>query len=134
VAFVIMGLVSSALLVGNAALSSNPSNVFWMIFKLSSLCLLLCYLMLFPAFLILRYKEPNRPRPYRLPGGMAGAWGATVVCTVFVFGTCLLFFKPSAPTPSSPNPGFEAALLAVETLVTLAVGLLFLPRARGPKP
>ena len=132
-AFIIMGLVSSALLVGNAALSSNPSNVFWMIFKLSSLCLLICYLMLFPAFLALRYKEPARPRPYRLPGGALGAWGATVVCTLFVFGTCLLFFKPSEPSPSSPDPAFEALLLGGETLATLAIGLLcllLLPKAR----
>ena len=75
VAFVIMGAVSTALLVGNALLSSNPSNVFWMIFKLSSLCLLLCYLMMFPAFLALRHTRPDQPRPYRLPGGMPAATG-----------------------------------------------------------
>ena len=79
VAFVIMGFVATGLLVGNALLSSNPQNVFWMIFKLSSLCLLLCYLAMFPAFLVLRYKQPEKPRPYTLPGGTPAAWIVTVV-------------------------------------------------------
>jgi amino acid transporter len=123
VAFVVMGLVSTALLCGNAMLSSNPQNVFWMIFKLSSLCLLLCYLAMFPAFLRLRYTRPDTPRPYRLPGGRPGAWLATVVCWVFVFLTCLLFFRPA---PGSADPTREALLLAGETLATLLLGAAFL--------
>jgi len=125
VAFVIMGAVSTALLVGNALLSSNPSNVFWMIFKLSSLCLLLCYLAMFPAFLRLRQTHPDRPRPYRLPGGMPAAWAVTVVCWLFVFLTCLLFFKPA---PGSEDATKEALLLAGETLLTIVVGYLLIPR------
>jgi amino acid transporter len=128
VAFVVMGVVATALLAGNALLSSNPQNVFWMIFKLSSLCLLLCYLGMFPAFLVLRYKRPAQPRPYRLPGGPLGAWGATVVCWLFVFLTSLLFFKPA---PGTADPTFEASLLAGETLLTLVVGWLLIPR-RSP--
>jgi len=127
VAFVIMGAVSTALLVGNALLSSNPSNVFWMIFKLSSLCLLLCYLMMFPAFLALRHTRPDQPRPYRLPGGMPAAWGLTVVCWLFVFLTCLLFFKPA---PGSADPTKEAFLLAGETLLTIVAGFLLMPRLK----
>ena len=130
VAFVIMGWVATALLVGNALLSSNPSNVFWMIFKLSSLCLLLCYLAMFPAFLILRYRSPDAPRPYRLPGGPAGAWGATVVCWLFVFLTSLLFFKPA---PGAEQPVKEALLLGGETLLTLVVGALLVPRRARSK-
>jgi amino acid transporter len=125
VAFVIMGWVATALLVGNALLSSNPQNVFWMIFKLSSLCLLLCYLAMFPAFLVLRYTRAERPRPYRLPGGMAAAWTATVVCWLFVFLTSLLFFKPA---PGAAEPTQEALLLGGETLLTLVVGAVLVPR------
>jgi amino acid transporter len=127
VAFVIMGAVSTALLVGNALLSSNPSNVFWMIFKLSSLCLLLCYLMMFPAFLALRHRRADQPRPYRLPGGMSAAWALTIVCWLFVFLTCLLFFKPA---PGSANPTQEAVLLAGETLLTIAMGFVLMPRPK----
>lgn len=127
VAFVIMGLVATALLLGNALLSRNPQNVFWMIFKLSSLCLLLCYLAMFPAFLVLRLKRPDQPRPYRLPGGRAGAWAATIVCWLFVFLTSLLFFKPA---PGAQDPTGEALLLGGETLLTIVVGLLLVPKER----
>ncbi len=34
----------------------------------------LSYLFMFPSFLVLRYKYPNVHRPYRVPGGMVGAW------------------------------------------------------------
>jgi glutamate:GABA antiporter len=128
VAFVIMGWISTALLVGNAALSSSPSNVFWMIFKLSSLCFLISYLMVFPSFLILRYKRKDQPRPYRMPFGAPGAWLATGITTFFIAGACLLFFKPA---PNAQNASFESWLLGIETLVTLGVGLAVMPRRRG---
>lgn len=34
----------------------------------------LSYLFVFPSFLVLRYKYPNVHRPYKVPGGMVGAW------------------------------------------------------------
>jgi glutamate:GABA antiporter len=34
----------------------------------------LSYLFIFPSFIILRYKYPHVRRPYKVPGGMVGAW------------------------------------------------------------
>jgi amino acid transporter len=124
-AFVIMGLVSTALLVGNAALAQSASNVFWMIFKLSGLCFLISYLMVFPSFVILRLKRADRPRPYRMPGGAPAAWAAALVCWIFVAVSCLLFFKQA---PGAQDPLRETWLLAGETLATLVAGLLLIPR------
>jgi glutamate:GABA antiporter len=39
----------------------------------------LAYLLIFPAFLILRYRYPDVPRTYRVPGGMLGAWIVTLL-------------------------------------------------------
>jgi amino acid transporter len=128
VAFIVMGIISTLLLVGNAAFSQSASNVFWMIFKLSGLCFLISYLMVFPSFLILRYTKPDRPRPYRMPGGLPAAWAATSVCWIFIAGACLLFFKPA---PNAQRPMFEAGLLGAETLITFVVGWLLMP-SRGP--
>jgi len=129
-AFVIMGVVSTLLLVGHAALSSRAEsdNVFWMVFKLSSVCFLISYLMIFPAFLALRHRRPRQPRPYRMPGGVPAAWGAALVCTVCMAGAALLFFLPS---PAAQNPAAalrETGLLVAETLLTLAVGAAFVVR------
>jgi len=128
VAFVTMGLVSTALLVGNAALSARADNVFWMVFKLSGVCFLVSYLLLFPAFVILRHRRPRQPRPYVMPGGTAVAWAAAGFCWLFVLLSCLLFFRP-APTAADPASAVrESWLLVAETLVTAAVGLLLMPR------
>jgi amino acid transporter len=127
VAFISMGVISTLLLLGNAALSKNPSNVFWMIFSLSGVCFLISYLMVFPAFLVLRYRKPDQPRPYRLPLGAFGAWGATLICWVFIAGATLLFFLPA---PGAQNALWEKGLLAGETLLTLAAGWLLIPKAK----
>lgn len=127
VAFIVMGLVSTALLVGNALLSDSQSNVFWMTFKLSGLCLLLCYLLVFPAFLVLRKRRPNQPRPYRMPGGPGTAVVATWICTLYIAGASVLFF---APSPTSQAPLKEGLILGAETLATIVLGYLLIPRNR----
>jgi amino acid transporter len=129
VAFIVMGFVSTALLVGNALLSDSQSNVFWMTFKLSGLCLLLCYLLVFPAFLVLRRRRPQQPRPYRLPGKDGSAWLASVLCTLYIAGASVLFF---APSPTSQAPVREGLILGAETVATLVVGVLLIPRLRRP--
>jgi amino acid transporter len=126
-AFIIMGIISTLLLLGNAWLSSNASNVFWMIFSLSGVCFLISYLMVFPAFLILRLKRPDQPRSYRLPFGAFGAWSATLICWVFIVAATLLFFLPA---PGAQNALREKGLLAVETLLTLIAGWLLIPKPK----
>ena len=130
VAFVAMGILATLLLVGTAILASSATNVFWMVFKLSGLCFLISYLLAFPAFVVLRYREPEKPRPYVMPGGAPLAWASSAVCFLVILGACILFFKPS---PSSQDPVKEAWLLGVEALATLLAGLLLMPRgARRP--
>jgi len=132
-AFVAMGFVSTVLLVGGALLSSSQSNIFWMTFRMTALCLLLCYLLVFPAFLVLRKRRPEQPRPYRLPGGPAAAAIASWVCTLYIFGACVLFFVPS---PTSQAPLKEGLILGAETVATIVIGWLLIPKgkrlARGP--
>ena len=127
-AFIVMGAIATALLVGNAALSDRADNVFWMIFKLSGVCFLVSYLMVFPAFVILRRRRGDQPRPYRMPGGAPAAWAGAAFCWAFIAGATLLFFKP-APTAENPAGAVrESWLLVGETIATLAVGLLLMPR------
>jgi glutamate:GABA antiporter len=125
VAFATMGVVSTVLLIGGALFSSSQSNIFWMAFRLTALCLLLCYLLVFPAFLVLRTRRPDHPRPYRVPGGHGTATVAAWACTLYIFGACVIFF---APSPTSEAPLKEALVLGAETLVTVVVGWLLIPR------
>ena len=121
VAFLWMGVVASLLLLGNAALGAGSSNLFWMLFKLSSLCFLFTYLMVFPAFARLRRSQPERPRPYRLPGRDAVARAAAALCWAFVAAACVLFFRPS-PDADAVRAARETWLLLGECVATLAAG------------
>ncbi len=48
---------------------SPDSSLFWSFFALNLVMLLASYLPIFPAFLKLRRKDPDRPRPFKVPGG-----------------------------------------------------------------
>jgi glutamate:GABA antiporter len=130
-AFVIQGVLATALLLGNALMSARSDNVFWMVFKLSGVCFLVSYLLVFPAFVVLRYRRPDQPRPYRMPGGMAAAWAASVFCTLFVAWAIVLFFMPAPTAEDHAAAVRETWVLLAETVATLAVGLAFLPRVRS---
>ena len=108
-------------------MAQDASNAFWMIFKLSGLCFLISYLLVFPAFVLLRRQQPDEPRPYRMPGGMPAAWIAAVVCWLFIAFACALFFVPLGRR-SRRRPRRETWLLAGETIATLVVGLVLMPR------
>lgn len=129
VAFVAMGVIATLLLLGNAALGSGSANVFWMLFKLSGLCFLVSYLLVFPAFYRLRVARDAQRRPYRMPGGRRVAAAAAGICFLFVAGACVLFFRASPDAPPD-QAARETLLLGGECLATLAVGCVFALRGR----
>ncbi|MEE1296324.1 MAG: APC family permease [Bifidobacterium sp.] len=54
------------------------------------------YVLMFVAFLRLRYTQPNRPRGFKVPGGMFGAWlVACIGIAASVFGIVLAFYPPA---------------------------------------
>ncbi len=56
----------------------------------------LSYLFIFPALVVLRRKYPGAPRPYRVPGGAAGAWAAVIISELFVVVTVVTLVWPGA--------------------------------------
>jgi hypothetical protein len=52
---------------------------------------------------------------------------AAWVCTLYIFGACVLFFVPS---PTSQEPLREGLILGALTLVTIVIGVLLIPRKR----
>src|ERR1700676_217740 len=60
----------------------------------------IAYLFIFPSFLILRYKYPNVPRVYRVPGGMVGAWIVTILPFAYALVAVIFILVPSS-VPSS---------------------------------
>jgi amino acid transporter len=54
----------------------------------------MCYVFVFLALVVLRRKYPHAPRPYRVPGGMAGAWAAALITELFVVVTAITLLWP----------------------------------------
>jgi glutamate:GABA antiporter len=91
-AFVLMGVLATALTIVNYQFFVTKESVFWSIFALSSIVFLFPYVLMFPALLVLRKKRPDTPRPYTVPGGGPGAWVSVILTMAGVIGAIVLFF------------------------------------------
>ena len=89
--------------------------------QLANILYLSGYLCMFAAVIHLRYSQPDRPRPYKLPGGMVGVWivggvGFLAALTAVVFS----FIPPDQIAVGSPE-------VYVGVLVVLALVFLLFP-------
>jgi amino acid transporter len=62
-------------------LQGGESATFAVVLDIAISTTLLSYLLIFPAFIMLRRKHPDVARPFRVPGGEAGAWIVCILCT-----------------------------------------------------
>lgn len=93
------------------------------------------YLGTFPALIVLRYRRPDAPRPYRVPGGMIGAWLAGGVTTALVAYTVAVMIWPGLgvgwfgtsgnPADSLPD-GFAGQRLGYTLSQVVPLGLFLL--------
>lgn len=83
--------------------------------QLTVILYLVMYLLMFAAAIYLRYSQPNRPRPYRIPGGDIGMWivgGAGFIGSLLAF--VFSFIPPSQINVGSPT--FYVGILVALTL------------------
>jgi putative glutamate/gamma-aminobutyrate antiporter len=84
---------------------------------------LIMYMLMFAAVIRLRQTQPDRPRPYKLPFGKAGAWiigGAGFLASLLAF--VLSFFPPEQIPVGSPLE--YVGILVVLTVVFVALAFL----------
>ncbi len=81
-AAVLMGIVSSALLILYGFMSGSNEDLFWSLFAFSAVIFLLPYQGMLMAFVRMRVIDADHPRPYKIPGG-------TLVAALLA-GTCML--------------------------------------------
>lgn len=73
----------------------NVSLSYWLLSALSAQMYLLVYIMLFIAAIVLRYRRPKVPRPYRIPFKKTGMWIVTMVgLASSVFALAISFIPP----------------------------------------
>jgi len=81
------GIVATALMIMAFQITGgNAAKYFSAVLGLTISTTTISYLFILPALVKLRYSRPDVDRPYRVPGGMAGAWICSILPTFF----CLL--------------------------------------------
>jgi glutamate:GABA antiporter len=128
------GVVSSGILVLALTLTSgNAAKYFSATLGLVISMVTIVYVLIFPAVIRLRYKYPDVPRPYRIPGGTAGLWIAGILTTAWAALTTVAIIYPGIGTsnPDSSLPsGFEGERLqytlsqVIPLVVMILLGLL----------
>jgi glutamate:GABA antiporter len=81
------------------------------------------YILIFPALLTLRRKYPNVPRPYRVPGGEAGAWVCVILTMFYVVAATVFALWPGlfTSTWNGAYAGVDRTTFEVYTFVTVAI-------------
>ena len=93
---------------------------------LASIALIvLAYLLIFPAFVALRLREPGLTRTFRVPGGVRGAWLVAGLATGWslLAAACLLWPGLGTADPDAALPaGFASQRGQFELLVLVPIG------------
>jgi amino acid transporter len=89
--------------------------------QLTAILYLVMYLLMFAAAIWLRHAQPDRKRPYRIPGGNVGMW---VIGGLGFLGSLLAFVLSFIP-PSQISVGSPKQYVVI--LVALTVVFVVLP-------
>ena len=116
---IIQGLFVTALCAAFTVLPSVQS-AYQILSQMATIIYLLMYLIMYVAAIRLRYIQPDKPRPFKIPGGMAGMWiaGAIGLAGALV-ATFVSFIPPSQISTGSPVT--YIAILVIGTACFAAV-------------
>ena len=125
------GLISTVVLIVTALFINKQDSLFFAIFAASSVIFLLPYLLMFPAVAILRHKEPERHRPFKIPGGDRVVVAMATITTIVIAAGVVLFLWPEIPGAPA-EWSYTGPLLAIVG-VTLVAGEMMLWRMGHPR-
>jgi amino acid transporter len=134
------GVVSSGVLILALTLTSgNAAKYFSATLGLVISMVTITYVLIFPAVIKLRYKYPDIPRPYRIPGGTVGLWVTGILTTAWAAFTTVAIIYPgigtSDPDASLPS-GFAGERMqytlsqVIPLVVMILIGLGFFALGR----
>ena len=82
------------------------------------------YVLMFTAFIKLRYDQPNRPRSFKVPGGKFGAWlvgGIGIISSIFCI--VLAIYPPTQVKSEVGSPVVYVSVILI--LVAVVLGVCF---------
>lgn len=113
-AAVLMGVVSTLVLLMYGLMSGSNEELFWSLFAFSAVIFLLPYEGMMLSFLRMRACDAEHPRPYRVPGGPLMAQLAAYACITILALAILLFIY-------IPDSGIAWEVLC-GVIITLTIG------------
>jgi amino acid transporter len=113
-AAVALGVCMTAVLLVFGMLAGSNEELFWRLFAASAVIYMLPYIGACLAFYRARTKYPDRPRPYKAPGGNGVALMMTVVCSTILGVSIMLFMYV-------PGEGVDW-LIVIVSLASIAIG------------
>jgi len=127
----ITGIISTIVILAYAVFAQDSDELFWSVFAFSSCVFLLPYLFMFPSYLKLRISEPEKERPFRVPGGMGVQWALSIVCFMVIAQAVVLFIFPDLITMTVD--WVYSAPVAIGVVVTILIGEYLLKLAIDKK-
>ncbi len=97
---VMNGIIATILVVAYyiMAIYGIAGDIFWNFFSLSSITLLMSYVMLFPAFRTLRKIDPDTERPFKVKGGKTKIFLISYIpMLILILSIFLFFYVPGVP-------------------------------------
>ena len=121
------GIVATLMMAGAISISEFASGgsisaLFGLVLGFTISTTTLSYLFIFPAYLILRYKYPRVRRPYKVPGGMVGAWIVTILPLTYAVIASYFILIPTDSTIASS----QLSRLSYESTQFIVLGAIFL--------
>jgi amino acid transporter len=124
-ASIVSGIISTVVIVIYGFIARNAAEFFWHVISFSFVIGLFSYAILFPVFIILRKRDRNINRPYRVPGPEWFAVFLAVLAEIFVLiGILVLIVQPGHDFIRSSLPiiiGVLAFVAAGEILVARSI-------------
>jgi len=103
----------------------SVNQAYWILSAITVELLCIVYFLVFAALIRLRYTRPDAPRPFRIPGGTAGAW---LIGGMGAAGVIFSFFVGLMPTGdfSATRAVFYVGGILIGTFLLAVPPLVFL--------
>lgn len=115
----VQGFVVTILCIAFTVLPSVES-AYQILSQMATIIYLLMYLIMYVAAIRLRYSQPNKPRPFQVPGGMIGIW---VVGIIGLLGAMIAIGFSFIPPKqiSTGSPALYIGILLAGTAIFAAI-------------
>jgi amino acid transporter len=94
--------------------ATSNEELFWLLFAAQGVIFMTPYMGAIVAFMHARINDPDRERPFRIPGGKPVAWLVTILCFSCICMSVLLFMYV-------PGEGFDWPVV-IGGITALALG------------